>query len=112
MGRKRRCPERYEVGSSRSESSTVTVEDLRRQQYYTILDSTISTIRTRFAQKGLAMYCSLVDILKNASHGIVQIPRDVRLTYDSDFDFEMLETQLTLLRGLNDQPFDTVANFV
>ena len=62
LPRKRRAPQRYEVGSAEGSHST-TVKDLYRCQYYEVLDIAITSITNRFDQPGYAMYKNLEGLL-------------------------------------------------
>ena len=66
LPRKRKAPQRFEVGSGEGYHSS-TVEEYYMQHYYEALDSAISTIENRFDQPGYIMYCNLESLLIKAA---------------------------------------------
>ena len=55
LPRKRKAPQRFEVGSGEGYHSS-TVEEYYMQYYYEAIDSAIFTIENRFDQPGYIMY--------------------------------------------------------
>ena len=68
LPRKRKAPQRFEVGSSEG-SHSATVEDHYRRQYFEVLDNAIESISDRFDQPGYRMYRNLECLLVNAANG-------------------------------------------
>ena len=95
LPRKRRAPQRYEVGSAEGSHST-TVEDHYRPQYYEALDIAIASITNRFDQPGYQMYRNLECLLIGAANGQVfdQFFESVTTFYKEDFDRALLSAQL------------------
>ena len=95
LPRKRRAPQRYEVGSEEGSHST-TVEDHYRRQYYEVLDIAIASVTNRFDQPGYVMYKKLEGLLVSATSGQVydQYFETVTTFYKDDFDRALLSAQL------------------
>ena len=93
--RKRRAPQRYEVGSGEGSYNT-NVEDHYRHQYYEALDIAIFSITDRFNQPGYVMYKNLESLLVSAANGQVcdQYFENVTKFYKDDFDRPLLSAQL------------------
>ena len=62
LPRKRKAPQRFEVGTGEGYHSS-TVEESYMQHYYEALDSAVSTIKNRFDQPGYFMCCNLENLL-------------------------------------------------
>ena len=95
LPRKRRAPQRYEVGSAEGSHST-TVKDLYRCRYYEVLDIAITSITNHSDQPGYAMYKNLEGLLVSAANGEVcdQYFENVTTFYKDDFDRALLSAQL------------------
>lgn len=96
LPRKRRAPQRYEVGSGEGSHCT-TVEDHYRLQYFEVLDIAIASITDRFNhQPGYAVYKRLEGLLVNAANGETydQYFDSVTTFYKDDFDRGLLSAQL------------------
>lgn len=98
LPRKRRAPQRYEVGSAEGSRST-TVEDHYRRQYYEALDIAIASITSHFDQPGYVMYRNLESLLVSAANGQVydEYFELVATFYKDDFDRALLSAQLQSL---------------
>ena len=68
LPRKRKAPQRFEVGSS-EDSHSATVEHHHRRQYFEVLDNAIESISNHFDQLGYRMYRNLECLLVNAANG-------------------------------------------
>ena len=99
LPRKRRAPQRLEVGSAEG-SHSATVEDHYRRQYYEVIDIAISSITGRFDQPGYRMYRNLECLLVSAANGqeCDQFFESVTGLYKDDFDRSLLSAQLQNLR--------------
>ena len=99
LPRKRRAPQRLEVGSAEG-SHSATVEDHYRRQYYEVIDIAISSITGRFDQPGYRMYRNLECLLASAANGqeCDQFFESVTGLYKDDFDRSLLSAQLQNLR--------------
>ena len=99
LPRKRRAPQRFEIGSGEG-SHSETVEDHYRHQYYEALDIAITSITTRFDQPGYAMYKNLESLLVCAANGqdCDEYFDHVTSLYKDDFDRALLSAQLQNLR--------------
>ena len=98
LSRKRRVPPGQEVGCSVGFNHE-TVKDLYRQQYYEILDFTISAINDHFNQPGYHILVSLENLLMKAARR-EDYQEDMKVvldTYSDDFNPSRLKTQLELL---------------
>ena len=95
LPRKRRAPERYEIGSGEA-SYSATLEEHYRRQYYEALDIAVTSIMTRFDQPGYAMYRSLESLLVQAANGQENDQQldIVTALYKADFDRALLSTKL------------------
>ena len=95
LPRKRRAPQRFEVGSAEGSHNT-TVEDHYRRQYYEVLDIAIASITNRFDQPGYVMYKNLESLLVCAANGqeCDQYFEIVTAFYKDDFDRALLSAQL------------------
>ena len=95
LPRKRRAPQRYEVGSAEG-SHSITVEDHYRRQDYEVQDIAIASITNRFDQPGYVMYKKLEGLLVSAANGQVydQYFETVTTFYKDDFDRALLSAQL------------------
>ena len=95
LPRKRRAPQRYEIGSGEA-SHSATVEEHYRRQYYEALDIAIASITKRFDQPGYAMYKNLESLLVHAANGqdYDQYLGNVAAFYKDDFDQALLTAQL------------------
>ena len=87
LPRKRRAPERFEVGSAEGFHSPK-VEDHYRRQYYEALDIAIASITDLFEQSGYQMYRNLECLLVSAANGqeFDQFFTSVTTFYKEDFD--------------------------
>ena len=87
LPRKRKAPQRFEVGSSEG-SHSATVEDHYRRQYFEVLDNAIESISDRFDQPGYRMYRNLECLLVNAANGkeFEHFFESVTSFYKKDFD--------------------------
>ena len=98
--RKRRCPSRFEEGSS-DHYTPQTAEAAWRQHYFETLDVTMATIKERFKQESTSMYHSLNGLLMSAIDGSeVTIISAIKDMYAQDINMELLETQLNILKAL------------
>lgn len=99
LPRKRKAPQRFEVGSSEG-SHSATVEDHYRRQYFEVLDNAIESISDRFDQPGYRMYRNLECLLVNAANGkeFEHFFESVTSFYKKDFDQALLSAQLQNLR--------------
>ena len=98
LPRARKAPKRFEVREARAEFSETTEEHFRRI-YFEALDLIISCIRDRFNQPGYRTYRNLQELLLLAVnnkdyHNEFQF---VVNFYGSDFDTNLLQTQLQIL---------------
>ena len=96
LPRKRRAPQRLEVGSAEG-SHSATVEDHYRRQYYEVLDIAISSITGRFDQPGYQMYRNLECLHVSAANGqkFNQFFESVTGLYKDDFDRSLLQNLRT-----------------
>ena len=99
LPRKRKTPQRFEVGSAEGYHSA-TVQDHYRCQYYEVLDTAIESISDRFDQPGYRMYRNLECLLVDAANGkeFGEFFESVTLFYKEDFDRALLSAQLQNLR--------------
>ena len=99
LPRKRRAPQRIEVGSAEG-SHSATVEDHYRRQYYEVLDIAISSVTGRFDQPGYRMYRNLECLLVSTANGeeFDQFFESITGLYKDDFDRSLLSAQLQNLR--------------
>ncbi|XP_074641139.1 zinc finger MYM-type protein 1-like [Tubulanus polymorphus] len=98
LPRRRNTPARFEMGNAAPEHPG-TPRDYFRSQYFDVLDRIIISIESRFDQEGFNQYKHLQDLIINACNG-----RDyeeqfsaVVSFYGSDFDSDLLQTQLKTL---------------
>ena len=103
LPRKRRAPQRFEVGSSTG-TFHVTPEAYYRQIYYGALDHVVEAIHDRFNQPGYSTYRNLEELVLKACKGETY---DAELDYVCDFykgdlSRAQLEVQLPLLQALCD----------
>ena len=100
LPRKRKRPQRFEVGSS-SAFQHESLETFYRQIYYEVLDNAVSTIRSRFDQTGFQMYQQMENLLLKSvcSENVDQEFEAVTSFYGDDLDPVRLKTQLSLLPG-------------
>lgn len=98
LPRKRKAPQRYEIGSGEGFQS-MTEEEHYRVQYYEVLDVVISSIRNRFDQPGYLMYKNLESLLVGAANNQVldEYFESVTAFYKDDFDRSLLSAQLQIL---------------
>ena len=68
LPRKRKAPQRYEVGDGQG-TFLETVQDYFRTEYYVVIDATLACIRQRFNQPGYQTYCHLENLLASAANG-------------------------------------------
>ena len=109
LPRKRRAPQRFEVGSAEGSHST-TVEDHYRRQYYEVLDITIASITNHFDQPGYVMYKNLESLLVSAANGqeCDQYFEIVTAFYKDSFDRALLSAQLQNFGTLFAEKTETV----
>ena len=108
LPRKRRAPQRLEVGSSAGDFH-LTPESHYRQIFFEAIDHAIQAIQDRFDQPGYAIYQNLEQLILKACTGK---PYDAELQFVCDFYKEdlskiQLEAQLPLLRHLVEGPQET-----
>ena len=108
LPRKRRAPQRLEVGSSAGDFH-LTPESHYRQIFFEAIDHAIQAIQDRFDQPGYAIYQNLEQLILKACTGK---PYDAELQFVCDFYKEdlskiQLEAQLPLLRYLVEGPQET-----
>lgn len=99
LPRKRKAPERFEVGQGQSDFPCSPKEHYRRI-YYQALDMARETIRGRFEQKGFLMLRKLEDLLLLPRKPEFQYDRtleEVAEFYGSDFNKARLDVQLAAL---------------
>lgn len=101
LPRKRRAPQRFEVGSSTGDYH-VTPEAHYRQIYYGALDHVVEAIKDRFDQPGYRIYHNLEELVVKACKGE---PYNAELDnvcafYKDDLSRSQLEAQLPLLHPL------------
>ena len=95
LPRKRKAPQRYEIGLGEGFHSK-TAEEHYRLQYYEVLDVVITSIKTRFEQPGYLMYKNLEDLLVRAANNqsFDESLGCVTALYKNDFDRSLLSAQL------------------
>ena len=101
LPRKRRFPQRYQVGSSRGDFHS-SPETYYRQIYFGALDNAIEAIRDRFDQPGYAIYQNLEELVIKASKGEAH-ENELEFVckfYKDDLSRAQLEAQLPLLEPL------------
>lgn len=100
MPRQRKVPARFEEGSRSTYSYATSADELFKQFYFEVLDSTIRCIQERFDQD-LGNYGLLADILVEAARGgdFDAALNDLQLSnaYKGDLNFVELRSQLSLL---------------
>ena len=103
LPRKRRAPQRFEVGSSTGDFHA-SPEAHYRQIYYGALDHVVEAIRDRFDQPGYSTYQNLEELMVKACKGeTYNVQLDyVCNFYKGDLSRAQLEAQLPLLRQLCD----------
>ena len=102
LPRKRRAPQRYEVGSSAG-SFHESPEVHYWQIYFGALDHAIEAIHDRFDQPGYRIYQNLEQLIVKASKGKPYNDEldEVCRFYGSDLSRDQLEVQLPLLQPLH-----------
>ena len=65
--RKRKVPQRFEIGTSTVDSQPTTSKNLYSQQYYKALDLITNYVRSRFKQPGYNLYKNLQELLLRLS---------------------------------------------
>ena len=95
LPRKRRAPQRFEVGTGEGSHSS-TVEDHYRQAYFEVLDLAIASISDRFNQPGYAIYQNLESLIVSAANcePFDQHLKEVVEFYENDLDASLLSAQL------------------
>ena len=101
LPRKRKVPRRYEEGMAESEYPHSPKDEYRRI-YFEALDLAVSSIRSRFDQKGFKIFSSIKQLLLKACSG-KSVDEDLKTVCDffyDDFDKEELASELLTLRTL------------
>ncbi len=99
LPRQRKVPRRYEVGSSIPDQSHQTsVQDMYKHTYFEVIDYVMQAITSKFDQKGYKTLANLEHILCNEEANLNDYNDGFEL-YESDFNRELLETQLVVLHS-------------
>ena len=95
LPRKRRAPQRFEVGTGEGSHSS-TVEDHYRHAYFEVLDLAIASISDRFNQPGYAIYQNLESLIVSAANcePFDQHLKEVVEFYENDLNSSLLSAQL------------------
>ena len=96
LPRKRKAPERFEIGTGEGYHSS-TVEEYYMQHYYEAFDCVICTIQSHFNQPGYNMYCNLEGLLIKVANQQDFSTEFQKVTefYADDFNASSLSAQLT-----------------
>ena len=99
LPRKRKAPERFEIGSGEGYHS-LSIEEHYRRQYFEAVDLTVSSIQARFDQPGFRVYQNLENLLLKACRGEDYSSELMETTefYGADLDKEELSAQLEILQ--------------
>ena len=111
LPRKRKAPQRYEVGDGQG-TFLETVQDYFRTEYYVVIDAALACTRQRFNQPGYQTYCRLENLLVSAANG-KDYQQDLNFIadfYGDDIDKVLLHTQMELFRSIILSAFPTTAN--
>ena len=97
--RKRKVPQRFEIGTSAVDNQPTTSKILYRQQYYEALDLITNCVRSRFEQPGYNTYKNLQELLFKAIKGEDFQPelQFVSQFYQDDINSANLQVQLQIL---------------
>lgn len=100
LPRKRKVPRRFEMGEAAPEHS-LTAKDHYRRIYFQAIDLIVSTIESRFEQRGFQMLKKLETLLTTVDSSLrSELLKEVVEFYHSDFGNEnLVQTQLTLLHA-------------
>ena len=111
--RKRRAPERYEIGNAEP-TYPDTARDHYRKIYFKAVDHLISSIKERFNQPAFQVYANLETILLKAAKGedTSKEMEDITLKFSSDVNVNFLAAQLStfqvLVKDMNLQCFQDI----
>ena len=113
LPRKRKVPQRYEIGDSNPEFSS-TAKDYYRRVYFEAVDLCISSINNRFEQVGFQMLQKLERVLTTYPLSPdSELVKDVISFYGGDFHTQdRLVTQLHAMHAGNEIPLKDLSSVV
>ena len=99
VSRKRKAPQRFEIGTSTVDNQPTTCKSLYRQQYYEALDLITNCVHSQFNQPGYITYKNLQELLFKAIKGEDFQPelQFVSQFYQDDINSTNLQVQLQIL---------------
>lgn len=92
-------PQRYEEGAGEAFHHQ-TPQDLYRSIYYEVLDKSIQGIQSRFDQPGYRIMANMEKMLIAAANGETVSIGNIHSIYCDEFNFDLLQTQLEMLKTL------------
>ena len=114
MPRKRKVPAKLQEGVSEGYQHD-TPKELYRQIFYQLIDHAIESIYTRFDQPGFATYTELQEIVIKATAGepyLHLLEVELMTAYSDDVDFQLLQTELSMLKSLVNVKVATISDVV
>lgn len=113
LPRAKNVPRRFQNSNSASHQYTC-YKDKARQEYYQVLDMTISTIKARFEQQGMRVLINIEKIVINTLIGIdTSAEMDFITTHYNDvIDISCLKDELNAVSCLNLEEIADLGEFV